>query len=276
MNTLNIHGTLALALLAAGALVTDVHAASIAWDGGGGDNVWQTAQNWDTDTIPTSVDDVTISNGDTVSYVPGGDLTISGGGSITVSGGSTLTQTASNWAQINNGTLYLDNGTFNRAGGNLVLAFGTNNNGNIVAANSSITLGGEFWFGHNLNTGNQVISVNLTNTSIDANGAVGIWFWDTDAAGNDFTLNVNGGGTTIEGRIGRRNTGGSNNAVTWETLWNEGILTYNGSNSGNFSDHFETTGTAGTTGYTLVSIPEPSAPALLGLAGVALMLRRRR
>ena len=118
--------------------------------------------------------------------------------------------------------------------------------------------------------------MNLTNSTVDANGAVGIWFWDTDAAGNSMNLNINGGGTTIEGRVGRRNSGSNNNSVTWETLWGEGILSYNGSSSGDFEDFFTTTGTAGTTSYTLISkIPEPSTMLLVTLGALGLLRRRR-
>ncbi|GAA5497388.1 hypothetical protein Rhal01_03582 [Rubritalea halochordaticola] len=264
-----------LAIVSTGILTTGAQAASIAWDGEGSDGIWQTGLNWDTNSVPTAADDVTISNGDTVTYVPGGDLTVDGG-SVTVSGGSTLTQTASNWARINNGTLTLNDSTFSRAGGNVVLAFNTDNNSGINAVNSNFSIGGELWFGHNNNTGNQVVSVNLTNSTIDANGVVGIWFWDTDAAGNSFSLNINGAGSTVEGRVGRRNTGGSNNAVTWETLWDEGILTYNGSNAGLFADHFITSGTAGTGDYTLTSIPEPSSLSLISLVCFGLLMRKHR
>ncbi|BDS06543.1 hypothetical protein NT6N_15830 [Oceaniferula spumae] len=254
-------------------------AAVVIWDNDSSNNSWQTATNWDPDGVPAFNDDITIGNGDAVTHTPASDLQINGGGSLTISGGSSWTQTTTHWTQIVDGTMTLDNGTFTRSsGGNLVLAFNANDNGVINATNSSINLGGELWFGHNLvsNTGNQVAQVTLNNSTIDANGTVGIWFWDTDATDTSMSINVIGAGSTIEARVGRRNTGGSDNTVTWETLWNEGILQYNGGNDGSFSDHFITSGTAGTVGYTLTSIPEPSSAALLGLAGLALVMRYRR
>ena len=33
---------------------------AVTWTGGGGDNNWDTAANWSTDSVPTSGDDVTI------------------------------------------------------------------------------------------------------------------------------------------------------------------------------------------------------------------------
>ena len=38
-------------------------ASTICWDGGGGDDLWLNAANWDGDTLPTSTDDVEIGVG---------------------------------------------------------------------------------------------------------------------------------------------------------------------------------------------------------------------
>jgi len=261
---------------ALGLSLTGVHAAAISWDLGA-DGSWQTAANWNPSTVPGSGDDITIDTGDTVTYTPGGDFTIDGG-SLSISDGSTWTQAVSNWSRLNNGTMTIDNSIFARTGGgNLVLGFDSNNTFSVVATNSSINVGGEFWFGHNdAARTNQVLSVTLNKSTIDANGGVGIWFWDPDAAGNDFTLNVIGAGSTVEGRVGRRNSGGSSSSVTWETLWNEGILQANGNNSGTFSDHFVTTGSPGNTNYVLTTVPEPTAATLLGLGGLMLIVSRHR
>lgn len=251
-------------------------AASVVWDGGGGDGSWQTAANWDNDVVPGAADDITIGSGAAVVYTPGGDLVVDGG-SLTINDGASWTQSPTNWTQINGGTLTLDHGTFTRSGGgNLVLAIGTGDSGTISASNSTIAVGGELWFGHNFNTGNQSAQVTLAHSVIDASGVVGIWFWDPDATGNAMTLNIVGAGSTVNGRVGRRNSGGADNAVTWETLWNEGILQFDGGNSGNFGDHFTTSGTPGTTGYSLTSVPEPASAILLGLGGLALLGRRSR
>lgn len=274
MKKMNLKTTAMVAVTTLG--IGAAQAVSVAWDNGGGDNSWQTAANWDNDTVPVAADDITIGTGAAVNYTPGGDLIVDGG-SLTISGGSSWNQAVGNWSQINGGTLTLDNGTFTRsAGGNLVLAFSADDHGIINATNSLIDLGGELWLGHNNNTGNQTAQVNLTNSIIDANGVVGIWFWDSDAAGNSFSLNVNGAGSSVEGRVGRRNTGETSSAVTWETLWSEGLLKYDDSNSGVFSDHFTTSGTAGTGDYVLTSVPEPSAPILLGLGALVFILRRRK
>lgn len=264
--------TLAVASLGIGT----THAVTVAWDNGGGDSSWQTAANWDNDIVPGDADDITINTGAAVIYTPAGDLSIDGG-SFTISGGSSWTQTAPNWSRINNGIMTLDDATFTRTGGgNLVLAFNANSSGAISATNSTISIGGELWFGHVDNTGNQTAQLNLINSTIDANGGVGIWFWDNDASGSSMNLNIVGAGSTVEGRVGRRNSVEVSSTLTWETLWDEGVLQYNGGNSGSFADHFTTSGIAGTDGYSLKSVPEPSSTVLLGLGSLAIILRRRK
>jgi len=40
--------------------------ALVTWDGGAGDGLWNSAENWDTDTLPTIVDDVNIGSGSSI------------------------------------------------------------------------------------------------------------------------------------------------------------------------------------------------------------------
>ena len=42
------------------ALVLATAASAQTWDGGGADDLWSTAANWDADTLPTDGDDATI------------------------------------------------------------------------------------------------------------------------------------------------------------------------------------------------------------------------
>ncbi|MGB0774497.1 MAG: PEP-CTERM sorting domain-containing protein [Akkermansiaceae bacterium] len=271
---LKLSTILAITSLGVGA----TQAASVAWDNTSTDGKWLTPANWDADTLPASSDDVTISNGDTVDYVAGADLSVTGGGSITVTGGSALKTDQGNWSQFNNGSVTLDNGTFTRtAGGNLVLGFDSSNTIAVGMSNSSnLTVGGELWFGRNVANTGVTASLTISDSTVAANGGVGIWFWNSD--NNNYNLNVVGIGSSIQGRLGYEatNGGGANNSATWESLWTLGILQHNGSSAGAFADHFETTGTAGNTNYTLTAIPEPSSTALLGLGGLALVLRRRK
>lgn len=262
-------------------------AVPVTWTGTAG-NDWETGASWDTGAAPVldGTDTATIGNGDTVTYNPGPDLVINAGSSLTINGGSTWQQNPTNWSQINGGSLVLDNGTFSRPtpGGNLVLGFNDGDDATVSLDNgSAINLGGELWFGHVGNDRtNQVVSLAIaggSSVTALAPGGVGVWFWDTDAAGNDFNLNFVSGTavSSFNARVGRRNSVSTDNAVTWETLWNEGILTIDGGNAGVFSDHFITTGTAGTENYSLqtIPVPEPGSLALLGLGGLMIARRRR-
>ncbi len=61
----------------------------------------------------------------------------------------------------------------------------------------------------------------------------------------------------------------------YQQLWDDGKLTYNGKNNGNFDDHFEFIENYGDS-YIRVLVPEPSTSALFGIAGLALLLRRHK
>ena len=84
---------------------------AVTWTGGGGDNNWDTAANWSTDSVPTSGDDVTINIAANVVHSDNDDdsinsltsiepLTISGG-TLSIASSSTIDSTLS----ITGGTL---------------------------------------------------------------------------------------------------------------------------------------------------------------------------
>ncbi|MEM7475582.1 MAG: hypothetical protein AAF483_11380 [Planctomycetota bacterium] len=66
-----------LSIASASALVLLLHSTSsadvITWDAGGGDGLWNTATNWDSDAVPQSDDTVIIDSGDSVAG-PDGNL----------------------------------------------------------------------------------------------------------------------------------------------------------------------------------------------------------
>ncbi|MEM7791699.1 MAG: hypothetical protein AAF546_09885, partial [Verrucomicrobiota bacterium] len=67
--------------------------ANIAWDGGGIDQFWNTKENWSTDTIPGSSDQVTLPGGSGIVEVPTAsvaDIDVEAGSGIKVSGNLTL------------------------------------------------------------------------------------------------------------------------------------------------------------------------------------------
>jgi len=189
-----------------------------------------------------------------------------------------VTQTTTHWQRNSGGIINLDNGTWTTASVTRSAYDSGVNAGTWNLTNgSSATFANEFWVTrNNSNYTNVSFAMNIGgNSSVDFNGTVGLWLWDADNAGNDYKINFTGTGT-IEGRIGYESGGSANNATTWETLWNDGILQFNGGNAGNFSDHFSTSGASNTKAYTLTTVPEPSSAALIGLGGIALILRRRK
>jgi hypothetical protein len=50
-------------------LVGLLHAATVSWGGGGGDDSWHTAANWSGDAVPTAQDDVVINRPATLTVV---------------------------------------------------------------------------------------------------------------------------------------------------------------------------------------------------------------
>jgi len=230
------------------------HGPPITWDGP--DGSWGTAANWNPDMVPNlnGHDDAVIDNGSTVTYPSNtyGNLIIDGGTTLTIANGSTWVQSENtHWTNINTGELVLDDGSFVRTVGNPVLV---GSNSNVTAAmtlrnGSDVTIAGEVWLGHNnASTTNQVASVNIDASSI---AATALWYWDTDAAGNDFTINFSGPDTSwiAVDWLGRRDSvHGQQNNVTWQTMWNEGLLLFDGQGAADglsFDDYFVTAGNAG-------------------------------
>ncbi|GHC03491.1 PEP-CTERM sorting domain-containing protein [Cerasicoccus arenae] len=133
---------LTAAAILAGSLSTQ--AATISWDGGGGDNLWFTPTNWDTDTVPVlnGTDDAVLNA--SAQYDPGGDFVLQGGSTLTVQNGG-------HWEQIN-GVAWIQG-----VGGNLVVEaggiFDTGTAGNMIRdAGTSISVGGTFSY----NAGNFI------------------------------------------------------------------------------------------------------------------------
>ena len=112
-----------LTIVAIAAATSILNAGTYTWTGAANDGLWFTAGNWNYDdgggnvTSPAASaparntsDDVIISNGDTVTYVPGGDWAPTG--TTTISGGSTLVQSDGNsWPNIQ-GAMILDGGHY--------------------------------------------------------------------------------------------------------------------------------------------------------------------
>ena len=198
------------------AFFTSALAAPISWDGGGGaDNKWSTAANWNGDVAPTSADDVTIGTSVTIDFIasqtvnsltiPAGttvillnssasskNLTLAGTTSV-VAGTLQLVpvgQTTTNSARIVLGTggILSVTGAIEAGGGsptanNLTLTGGTVNvSGTMTYYNTLLATGGTL----NINSGGKVVAKSGSTYTNDGTGAV----------------NVNSGGTWEHGRNG--------------------------------------------------------------------------
>lgn len=221
---------------------------------------YATATNWDTGVVPATAtgEATTISNGATVDYngTTLGDMNVNGGGSITVSGGSILTTSQSNWAQINNGSLVLNSGTYKRtASGNLVVGFAsgtagspttgmitmtngssiqmTSGSGNLVLGaaggtatsftkstlnltDSSITLAGELWMGGNSTTDNNQVVDVNINNSSITSTTTGVGFWVWDYDATGSSMHINFTGA-VGSSITVADSIGSRGAVSGQT-----------------------------------------------------------
>ena len=134
----------ALRLPAAMFLVSSLPAAPIVWDNSNGTNAWSTAANWDTNTEPTSADDVTFPAGLAATItttttenalsltfqdaytLSGGTLALASGNSVNVANG--VTATLSNALTITGGLSKTGDGTLVLGGTN------TNAGGTVISA----------------------------------------------------------------------------------------------------------------------------------------------
>ncbi len=179
-----------------------VHAATITWDGEGGDNNWSTAANWSGDTIPGASDDVvfdgTSTKDSTQDIVTKSILSISLNSGYT--GTLTITQrlyVGTGGVNLNAGTIYnqnvfkVTNGTFTQTGG----TFNADVNYYIELENSSnlVISGGTF------SSNSDLLWSGTGTSSVDINSALTIGNWyqfyeaDSDvvtvAAGDVITVN---------------------------------------------------------------------------------------
>ncbi|NOZ40125.1 MAG: PEP-CTERM sorting domain-containing protein [Planctomycetes bacterium] len=194
--------------------------------------------------------------------------------------------------------------------GNLRKVLGTygqnpvNQTSNINITNGgSLENEGQLWLGSDLDDQTN-INLNINNGSVTAIGGIDAEVVGGDVPGGDASIvifdwlgNVNvsidftgpGTITTDEGAIRLIKDPGTVTDMTYEDLWNAGILTANGSNAGAFGDSFTVTGNWGDAVYTLTSnvvaassgisaVPEPTSIMLAGLAVLSLagVTRRRR
>jgi len=201
-------------------MIPEAFAATVTWDGGGDGISWSDPLNWSLDTLPTNLDDVTITGSASVSldidFVVDSSLTILEGNSLTI-----LDATLQNNAVMNisGGVMTISSvGTFVNAG--TLTVNGTSSGGIFNISNQgSFTNSGTF----NLFPGATFIS-KLINTGTFTNTING--FFDIDGGqvettgeftnagiidmGSDAFINRDGGLFTNSGTF-NNNNGGINN-----------------------------------------------------------------
>ena len=183
---------------------------------------------------------------------------------------------------------------------------------NVDRININLTNGGslenegQIWFGSqevfpieinvNISGGSTIKAIGGLDASLGPAGKIipgadaSIVIFDWDNGNVDLTIDFTGPGSimTDEGAIHQVSFNAGTPTVvdmTYEDLWNAGILTANGGSTGAFADHFSVTGSPGDAVYTLTStiastittVPEPSSLFLASLAALSLagVLRHR-
>jgi hypothetical protein len=252
------------ALLAAS--ISD-HAATVTWDGGGGDGLWITPTNWSGNAIPVANDTVNISTAVTVN-----GLGLSAGGNLP----SGVTVNLSNNAAltVSSGAIRMNNATIN------------------VAAGSALS--GTFWDldGATIHFKNGAIATMTDWEQKDAN----LFSFELGASGfttlTPGTFRIGGGGTFNPGSIANAtynvdmaNYLGGIGVITLMDFTTDAAsmdntqfqtATLNVLNAGSYTANLQWNNTTEAIELNVTGIPEPSAFAIFGTASLLTAFRRRR
>lgn len=242
----------------------------LTWDGGGGDGLWATATNWDTDALPQNGDTANIANS-TVAGIDGNlpnatvNLTSStlttstgalrlNGATINVDSDSTLT---GNFWDLNNGTLNFSDG-----------AAATMNDWEIKGTNTFRFDLGATGF-DTLNPNNFRTDGNNTALTVAEKVALSTWTVDLNA----YTGGV--GVITLVDFNADRSRSGTVNGDTNDAIFQTATLNVLNNNTGHnaalrWNDLTEAVE------LNITAIPEPSTFAMIGIAIGGLLWRRRQ
>ena len=270
-------------------------ARAVDWDAGGDGSSWEDAANWTGDTEPTlaTLARLNRAGGSDVFITQAGEvadrfiigqgqpgiqkLTIESGGSLTTDSSTThrIGQTSEGWIIMNGGTLNVQNqGYSSDAGGRLII-----NAGDVDFGGNSTVGTGSAGF---LEVNGSTATIDVAGAYTFGNFSTTIFTLDSALAGvsevnNTGVLNLDASSTlTVDFRGYDFSTNKGSDIVLFDygTLGGGGADTFGTINFiGGFGELDYTTGGQ----IRLLSVvPEPSSTALLGLGGLALMLRRKR
>lgn len=251
--------------LASAALSISLNAAVVTWTGTAADGLWATAGNWDTGSTPTAGDDIYISNGDTVNSIE-----FNSAYSITLSGNSTLADPVTNFA----------GGVFRAGGATLNVGVGS-------------TLGsGGFWDFDNASvTYADGAAVNMSNWE---HKNTNVFEFDLSATGfttlSPGNLNASSASSTTYradltdytggvGVIDLVDFGGDSTGLTNAIFTGGGQYTLDVIAPAGYTANLQWDDAGDIVQLNITAappIPEPSSIALLSLAGLGFISRRKR
>ena len=259
-----------MALLLIASVAGQALAATVTWDGGGGDDSWNTALNWDTDTVPTASDLVVNTMPNETVIVGAGVVAVAnelriaeedGPSQIDINAGGTLTTgTPTLYLGYGGGSAGAKAGTMNINGGavtaGLHMYVGSWGSGLLNMTAGTLNVGGYLVI-NNTNFGATTGHLQLDGGTIDA-----ATLSMKDASGS---MDITGGTfvfTSLAGGLG---------ATVGDLISGGHITGYGGTGTVNV----DTLTDPGRTILT-AAIPEPATLAIFAVFGGALLGARRR
>ncbi len=197
----------AILLMAAGSALAETRI----WDGGAGNNYWQTASNWDPDGYATS-DHLTV---DTTVVLASGSssVVVTGDGSLTIAPGGLLDVTTTSDLRLKNNAVFNLEGTLQRTTGTQWFRLGDDGDLNATVNHSGVlSTTSECHIAFNQYSGSGQVVYNMTGGTFATTKWMGLgWTYATDTGDMVATFNQSGDAVvTVDSSIQMGITNGSN------------------------------------------------------------------